>query len=361
MKILVFHTYNQGYLSSFFHELSIKFIQEGHEVVSFSWKASVSEHIIDGVKVVVKRKQGYLTNYRNIYNIIKKEQPDVTLSNFSYVNPTLLFGKLFGVKKSMVWFHSLNEQMSSSKRNIFIKKQFLKLTDVVIANSYLTKQELQHYYGVPETKIHAVPFWSTITEQETEVTDIAFASTKNAIKIGCPGRMATHKNHKILIEALSYLKNTTDYSFQLYFAGDGEEFTNLQKQAQELQLSNEVSFLKHLTANDMLHFYNNMDVVVLPSFHEAFGLVFIEAIALGIPVVVSNAFGALGFIDTERFPLQDFSFNPYDISELIDKLEPYIENKGLKSDYFKMIYHATFQKDVIYNQIKAVILNLSTP
>ena len=45
-----------------------------------------------------------------IDSIIKKEKPDVILSNFSYVNPALLCGKLFGIKKNMAWFHSLNEQ-----------------------------------------------------------------------------------------------------------------------------------------------------------------------------------------------------------------------------------------------------------
>src|SRR5690606_6099110 len=99
---------NQGYLSSFFHELAVKLIQEGHGVASFSWKATVSERIIDQVKVIVKKKEGYLINYCNVYNVIKKEKPDVVLSNFSYVNPALLFGRLLGVKKNMVWFHSLN-------------------------------------------------------------------------------------------------------------------------------------------------------------------------------------------------------------------------------------------------------------
>lgn len=54
----------------------------------------------------------------------------------------------------------------------------------------------------------------------------------------------------------------------------------------------------------------------------------------------------------QKFPLEDFCFNPQALDELIDKLEPYINNKGLKSDYFKTMYQKTFEKDVIYNQIK---------
>lgn len=355
MKILIFHTYNQGYLSSFFHELAVKLIQEGHEVASFSWKATVSERIIDQVKVIVKKKEGYLINYCNVYNVIKKEKPDVVLSNFSYVNPALLFGRLLGVKKNMVWFHSLNEQMAASKRNIFIKKHFLKLADIVIANSYLTQYELCKFYGVSVSKIHAIPFWSTILEQKMEPTDLKFTTDKNIVKIGCPGRMATHKNQKIIIDTLSELINSSKTNFHLYFAGTGEELSNLVNQVEELNLTHKVTFLKHLSANDMLHFYNSMDVVVLPSLHEAFGLVFIEAIALGTPVIVSSQFGALSFIDQKHTDLKKITFNPKCPKDLLDKLLPYINHQGLPKEIFKQLYVSNFDKEVIFKKILNII------
>ncbi|WP_417866914.1 glycosyltransferase family 4 protein [Xanthomarina gelatinilytica] len=355
MKILIFHTYNQGYLSSFFHELSVKLIQKGCKVVGFSWKASVSEQYIDGVKIIVTKKKGYITNYRKVYRIIKKEKPDVVLSNFSYVNPALLFGRLLGVKKNMVWFHSLNEQMTASRRNIFIKKHFLKLADIVIANSYLTQNELCEFYEVPTTKIHAIPFWSTILEQKMEPSDLKFITEKNTVKIGCPGRMVTHKNQKIIIDTLSELINSSKTNFHLYFAGTGEELTNLVNQVEELNLTHKVTFLKHLSANDMLHFYNSMDVVVLPSLHEAFGLVFIEAIALGTPVIVSSQFGALSFIEQKHADFKKITFNPLCPKDLLDKLLPYINHQGLPKEIFKQLYASNFDKEVIFKKILNII------
>lgn len=360
MKILLFHTYNQGYLSSFFHEMAVRLLQERYEVVCFSWKATVSENIIDGVKVIVKKKKGYVTNYRNVYHIIKKEKPDIILSNFSYVNPALLFGKFFKVKKNIVWFHSLNEQMESTKMHIFIKKQFLKLADLVIANSFLTKEELHTYYSVPETKTIAIPFWSNISEQKLLPTDFKLSSGKNVIKIGCPGRMATHKNQKIILEALSALKSATNYEFQLYFAGIGEELSNLKQKTKDLNLSSEVAFLKHLSANDMIQFYKTLDVVVLPSLHEAFGLVFIEAISLGTPVIVSSQFGALSFIKDENNSVSQITFNPDSVKDLQDKLIPYFEKKGLPKTYFKELYHNHFNKDIIFkNFLTNIEINTS--
>ena len=100
-----------------------------------------------------------------------------------------------------------------------------------------------------------------------------------------------------------------------------------------------------------------MDVVVLPSIHEAFGLVFIEAIAMGTPVLVSNTFGALDFVDSQKFSLEDFSFDPHSIQGLIDKLEPYVFNKGLPKDFFIRMYRESFEKEEIYKQIKSIIIN----
>ncbi|MDO6597697.1 glycosyltransferase family 4 protein [Oceanihabitans sp. 2_MG-2023] len=349
MKILLFHTYNQGYLSSFFHELSVKLIQEGHEVVSFSWKASVSEQIIEGVKVIVKRKEGYLINYRNVYNVIKKERPEVIVSNFSYVNPALLFGKIFKVKKNIVWFHSLNKQINSSATKIFIKRQFLKLTDAVIANSYLTKKELNKLYHVPEYKIQAIPFWTTISEQKKQPSSISFFKDENVINIGCPGRIAIDKNQKVILEALSTLKHTYN-KFHLYFAGVGEGLSDLEKQVEILNLTNEVTFLKHLSANDMLHFYKSQDVVVLPSLHEAFGLVFIEAISLGTPVIVSSQFGALSFVNDNNKMFSKFVFNPNSEKDLQEKLKPFLEKKGLTKAFYKALYQDNFNKDLIFKK-----------
>jgi glycosyltransferase involved in cell wall biosynthesis len=348
LKILLFHTYNKGYLSSFFHELSAKLVQKGHDVVCFSWKGSVSEREIDGVKVIVKRKQGYVVNYHNVYNIIKKEKPDVILSNFSYVNPALLFGKLFGVKKNLVWFHSLNEQLESSKTQIFIKKQFLKLANKVIANSFLTKTELHELYGVQKQKTQAIPFWSNISEQKLMPSELKFKTDSQIIKIGCPGRITDDKNQQIIIETISQLKSENNYDFHLYIAGVGNALSKLKKKVEYLDLIDQVTFLGQLSANEMLTFYNQMDVVVLPSLHEAFGLVFIEAISLGTPVVVSSQFGALSFIKDKNEMFSKVTFKPNSIKELKERLIPYLEHQGLPKIYFEKLYQHNYNKDIIF-------------
>lgn len=349
MTILIFYTRTSGYLSRFFEEVSIRLAQDGHEVHNYSLK--YRRHVENTNKVLlrVEKKGGYLKNYYQIFKIIRSVKPDAVLSNFSYVNPALLFGKIFGVNKNIVWFPSLNEQTGASLINVFIKRNFLKLADVVIANSHHTKDELHYDFKISKSKIETIPFWSSITEG-----NMARNVNRNSevLKIGCPGRLVEHKNQKLILEALAYFKKI-DYQF--FIAGNGPNKNKLEEQCKQLGIHEQVVFSGNLSATDMISFYRDMDVVVLPSLSEAFGLVFIEAISLGCPVIVSSKFGALTFIDNKDV-LESIAFDPKSNEDLIEKLKPYFNNTGLSSEYFKKIYKQNFDRDIIYARIENIIL-----
>lgn len=354
MKVLIFYTYNQGYLSGFFKEISSRLSSDGCQVFNFSFKGKKDYKEFDGAKLFIEKKSGYVDNYVQVYKIIKKVKPDVIISNFSYSNPALLFGKLLGVRKNMTWFHSLNEQMNPSFRNIFIKKLFLKLADIVIANSCITKSQLNEVYNVPQEKLEVVPFWTNILEQE-QSNNVFYDTTSDLLKIGCPSRLTTHKNQKVVIQALSKLNENELNRFHLYFAGNGNNKLSLSELASKKDLTENVSFIGSLSPGEMVNFYKTMDVIVLPSLHEAFGLVLIEALALGTPVLVSSRFGALTFIDNKE-ALENITFNPESAESLTVKLTSYFMNNEVERSYFKDLYNDNFNKDRIYFKIKNIIL-----
>ena len=354
MKIVVLHTYNKGYLSHFFFEVCTMLSAKGHEVTTFSLKRKGATLTKEGIDIVIKKRGGYISTYSQIFKFLKEKRPDVVLSNFSYVNPSLLFGKLLGVKKNMVWFHSLNKQMTPSWSNVFIKRQFLRLADVAFANSYLTADELANIYKVSESKIKTVAFWSTIAEQSYVKELFLFKTNPKILNIGCPGRMVEHKNQKIVVEALSKVKQLNEFDFHLYFAGDGHERESLMLLCDQNDLKSSATFCGHLSSDEMIAFYRNMDLIILPSLHEAFGLVFIESISLGTPVLVSSQFGALSFIDRNTFDLSNFIFNPDSSEELKDKLITF-EKGTIDSEFFINLYMETYDKSVIFNNILAQI------
>lgn len=329
--------------------------QRGHTLVNYAFKSKNQYFTKDDVEIIITKKAGYFRNYLNIYRLIKKVRPDVIISNFSYANPALLCGKLLGVDQNIVWFHSLDKQMESTKLNIAIKKKFLRLADHLIANSHLTKEELNRIYAVPIHKIKTLPFWSNIAESDKQTNDLNINKHPHTVNIGCPGRMAEHKNQRIVIEALRKLKKENRDNFHLYFAGVGEELEKLKGLTEEAHLEAHITFNGHVPAANMVEFYKSMDVIILPSLHEAFGLVFIEAISLGVPVLVSSKFGALTFIDPNTKDLEHIIFDPISSDELKAKLVIYMDRNGMTSTFFKSLYQENFNKTLIFEDFLTIL------
>lgn len=103
--------------------------------------------------------------------------------------------------------------------------------------------------------------------------------------IGCAARLEPVKGHSVLIKAVSELPK----SVHLLIAGAGSEEKVLKELASVLGVSERVHFLGHV--DDMVSFYQSLDIFCLPSLNEGFPLSPLEAQACGIPVVVSNVGG----------------------------------------------------------------------
>lgn len=350
MKILFLYTYNQSFLSSFFIELALKLIEKRYEVkvASLKEKPDLFE-VAPGLTVQILKKKSKWLNYVSIYKLIKSEKPDVVISNFSYVNPAILSGKLLRVKKNIVWFHTVSEALKPSKSQFALKSAFLKYASNIIVNSESLKEDLQIDYSISKNKIYPVPFWSSLDSSNFKIKD---SKKEPFLKIGCPGRIEDFKNHKLIIESLSSLKNNT--SWRLYIAGNGSNGDALKTEIKKYNFEDKVDFLGVLNIEQMKRYYEEMDLIILPSKFEAFGLVLIEALSMGCPVLVSKSFGALSYIKDPEF-LQNYSFNPNNSIDLSSKLSKFISNNEQSSEYFRTIYTTYFKKEKIVSQVEEII------
>jgi glycosyltransferase involved in cell wall biosynthesis len=106
--------------------------------------------------------------------------------------------------------------------------------------------------------------------------------------IGAMGRFVAKKGFDVLIEALQRL-SATGMPFRAIIAGDGEEAVALKQLAGARGLSGLVEFPGW--QDDPAAFFDSVDIFCLPSLHEPFGIVLLEAMAQALPVIATDSEG----------------------------------------------------------------------
>lgn len=106
----------------------------------------------------------------------------------------------------------------------------------------------------------------------------------------CVGRLELFKGHDVLLDAWCDVASQHPGAM-LAIAGSGSRLDDLQAQARNLDIAQSVRFVGHLSAAEVHQWMSAADMFVLPSRSEPFGIVLLEAMAHGLPVVASNVGG----------------------------------------------------------------------
>jgi glycosyltransferase involved in cell wall biosynthesis len=141
------------------------------------------------------------------------------------------------------------------------------------------------------------------------------------IQIGTVSRLVPQKNLPLLLCALKELNSENLNSFNLTIVGTGHLETELKSLSANLGIEKSVTWKGQL--REVLPFYRSLDVFVLPSNYEGFGLVLLEAMSQEIPVI-ARRITSIPEVMGDRHPGLLDSSNP---SELAMKIQALIFNQ----------------------------------
>lgn len=180
----------------------------------------------------------------------------------------------------------------------------MQLHSAIVANSYLTtptRRFLFHLAISPASAIGVLtPWWKNLliatgTDKPLFVipnpldinwemiarTPVNHVPHENKIVVLCMTRIEAGKGVDILIEALLHLPDTV----QLVVAGDGSLLASIKEKATKLGLERRVIFTGWIEGEKKLSLLREADIFCLPSSNDSFGMVFIEAMVHGLPVI----------------------------------------------------------------------------
>lgn len=245
-------------------------------------------------------------------SILNSLNPDVVIAGaIAFPSGALAtaWAKRYG-KKIIIFDDAKIEDVPRGKMTTFIKQCIYKCVDAMLYPSedwtetglYWQFKGEQLFYGVD---VVDNDFWKVDNEQCQK--ENYFVSV---------GRIISKKNFKFLIESFSQWSNNSKY--RLLIVGDGPEKDALKQICLEKSLSN-VQFLPFLSQEELRSVYKKAQGFILASSHdETWGLVINEAMACGLPVIVSSRCGATKTLVQNG--VNGFVFDPYCRESLVNAL-----------------------------------------
>jgi D-inositol-3-phosphate glycosyltransferase len=182
---------------------------------------------------------------------------------------------------------------------IATEKAVIKTCHRIFAPTQREKERLINFYSASPSKIGVVPCGVDLKlfcpmNQSTARRQLGFNPEDTLVLF--VGRFDSMKGLDTLLEAMRYLKHRRHLRLVIV-GGDGihnPEGQRLLGLARTFGVEDSIAFIGRIEQKDLPVYYNAADVMVMPSYYESFGLVSLEALACGIPVVATP----VGVMDT---------------------------------------------------------------
>lgn len=279
---------------------------------------------------------------RRLINKIAKEQGNFDLVHIHSAIDAGIAYKISNLKIPYV----ITEHSTKYERDIINLTQKKYLFDVFKnANRVLVvgaglKKELTKY--INDNKIEILPNMVSINKLQA-VKD----EDKDRFRFFSLGLLTKKKGMDVLINAFNNNVKLLEGA-QLFIGGDGEEYDNLKAQIEKNKLGNYIKLLGRLSREDVAYHMSNCDCFVLASRFETFGIVFLEAMLYGKPVIATKTGGPDIFVNEKNGVL----IQPDDIEELSNVMVSMLEKASkYDSEFISDFCYDNFGEEVISNKI----------
>lgn len=198
-----------------------------------------------------------------------------------------------------------------------IRTVFLRSADLVIANSHYTRNQIILRYPVRPEKIIVL----SPTGQKLPGAGSPPIRTKSKVKkLLCASSIRPEKGQKFLLEVM-HLLNQPDYHLTL--VGDVKDpayYNEVRNLIVQYGLQGRIHFAGFLEGEALANEYREADIYVHPSLAEEYGMVLVEAMGWGLPIVASREGATPEIVGHSRTCILVKSGNPLELAQAIKHL-----------------------------------------
>lgn len=257
-----------------------RFQKVGSEVVCLS---------PDGVRIGGWR--GILFLYKGLRSILKQYNPDV--AHVQYMAPgaiPILLLRLLGMRQILTTAHTAADIYPNLKLVHFIQRHcvrsFTCITELAERSFFGSSQLYDEHYPLKKrnhfTIYNALPASLPVTLNPR--------TANRPITIGVVSRLESIKGMDLVVPAFAKVK-AVHPEVRLLIVGDGSLRGQMEQQVQAAGISDSVEFVGRQPQETLVQYYDRVDILLMPSRSEGFGLTAIEGMARGCVVVASRVGG----------------------------------------------------------------------
>jgi glycosyltransferase involved in cell wall biosynthesis len=310
-------------------DVNFTILSNNHEITQSKIQIKKSDrlYVIKEFTPLLFRSQPLCFYYPSLKKLIK----DSDIIHHHYPFPTmevslLLFLNLIREKKFIITWHANIKNSRWNWIEKFYNPLISKLLDradaiVVTSPQLFEASDILKKYS---DKIKVIPLSFN--------PKLAFAKSKQFPKekpfeLLFVGKLRKYKGIKFLITAI------VDLNINLTIVGSGEEYQSLLSKVQELNISEKVNFIINASDKELASLYASADLFILPSINEAeaFGVVQLEAMSNGLPVINTNLKSGVPFVSLNNYT--GFTVEPKNSIHLKIAIQKIISNKELYEQF----------------------------
>lgn len=261
--------------------------QSNIDVVVVSFENHYSKENAKEVRTIAlpSNLPGKLSYFPSIFSLkkaIQKEQPDILHAHYASSYGFIASWVSFQPTIVSVWGSDIYEFPRKNALQRYIVERSLQKADLVCSTSHAMAEETKRYTA---KKIEVTPFGV-----DTELFHPSEKKMSASLRIGIAKGLKDLYGYPELLQGFAdFIKEGKEA--ELYIMGDGEERSKYEKMVSQLEISNQVHFLGHVTNQEVANRLQELDVFILPSHQDSFGVAALEAQAAGIPVAVHRVGG----------------------------------------------------------------------
>ena len=300
-------------------------LKEGMHYIPVPMKRGIS---FDGVKVIMRMKKVF--EYEQ-FDIIQYATPNAALyasiaANMAGVKNSLYThwgSRYMGYSGGVCRFIFKTLEKIACKNSTIIETESFSLMEYSIKDGLYPREKASVIWNGSACGVKLENYLLDNRDKWRAEVRKQYGIPEDSVVFGWCGRITRDKGHNELFEAFREI-NKTDKSARLLMVGDYDNVETLDKELFEwTKACPEVVFTGRVPFDMVQNMYSAMDVFCSLSYREGFGLVVIEAAAMGLPGIVTDVPGQM---DTIESNVTGISVHDHDVKTVVDAMKFYIKN-----------------------------------